>query len=290
MVYIDGAGADPEGGYMKVNGSWQQFTADHSAYFVNGGNSFGAPAILGTNDANYLALEANNTEAMRIFSATRNVAIGTTTDDGSKFSVSGSIKSTSTITSEDGSTGDLVQLISSGGNPKLRLFDAGAIDHYVGSIGGFLTFATNSGLTTYAQIRAANAIFEGGSVNMSRADGNGNSSLSMVGGNQVGNESRIIVANTGAAKWVYGVIQGLSSLKFAYNSSSSIAAGIITVEFLQGGGIRLNENSVIHEGAGSPESIVTAPPGSMYLNRSGGAGTTLYIKESGTGNTGWIAK
>jgi hypothetical protein len=33
----------------------------------------------------------------------------------------------------------------------------------------------------------------------------------------------------------------------------------------------------------------------MYLNRSGGFPTsppaaTLYIKESGTGNTGWIAK
>lgn len=43
-------------------------------------------------------------------------------------------------------------------------------------------------------------------------------------------------------------------------------------------------------GTGSPETVVTANPGSLYLNKSGGAGTTLYVKESGTGNTGWIAK
>lgn len=43
-------------------------------------------------------------------------------------------------------------------------------------------------------------------------------------------------------------------------------------------------------GSGSPEGVVTAPPGSIYRNTSGGAGTTLYVKESGTGNTGWVAK
>jgi len=43
-------------------------------------------------------------------------------------------------------------------------------------------------------------------------------------------------------------------------------------------------------GSGSPEGVVTAPPGSLYTNSSGGASTTLYVKESGTGNTGWIAK
>jgi hypothetical protein len=43
-------------------------------------------------------------------------------------------------------------------------------------------------------------------------------------------------------------------------------------------------------GSGSPESVVTAPVGSIYTRTDGGASTTLYIKESGTGNTGWIAK
>lgn len=43
-------------------------------------------------------------------------------------------------------------------------------------------------------------------------------------------------------------------------------------------------------GSGTPEGAVTAPVGSLYTRTNGGAGTTLYIKESGTGNTGWVAK
>jgi hypothetical protein len=43
-------------------------------------------------------------------------------------------------------------------------------------------------------------------------------------------------------------------------------------------------------GAGSPEGVVTAPIGSEYWRTDGGAGTSRYIKESGTGNTGWVGK
>lgn len=43
-------------------------------------------------------------------------------------------------------------------------------------------------------------------------------------------------------------------------------------------------------GTGSPEAVVTAGIGSLYSNVSGGVSTTLYVKTSGTGNTGWTAK
>ena len=43
-------------------------------------------------------------------------------------------------------------------------------------------------------------------------------------------------------------------------------------------------------GSGTPEGSVTAPIGSLYTRTDGGSGTTLYVKESGTGNTGWTAK
>lgn len=43
-------------------------------------------------------------------------------------------------------------------------------------------------------------------------------------------------------------------------------------------------------GSATPEGAVTAPIGTLFLRLDGGASTTLYIKESGTGNTGWIAK
>lgn len=43
------------------------------------------------------------------------------------------------------------------------------------------------------------------------------------------------------------------------------------------------------EGTGSPEGVVTAPVGTMYLRTDGGTNTTLYVKETGAGNTGWVA-
>ena len=43
-------------------------------------------------------------------------------------------------------------------------------------------------------------------------------------------------------------------------------------------------------GTGTPEGAITAPVGSIRLRTNGGAGATLYVKESGTGNTGWVAK
>jgi hypothetical protein len=46
----------------------------------------------------------------------------------------------------------------------------------------------------------------------------------------------------------------------------------------------------IRWGNGSPEGVVIGAVGSLYLRFDGGANTTLYIKESGTGRTGWAAK
>lgn len=45
------------------------------------------------------------------------------------------------------------------------------------------------------------------------------------------------------------------------------------------------------EGSVAPEGVVTANIGCQYICTAGGAGTTLYLKESGDGtNTGWAAK
>ena len=68
---------------------------------------------------------------------------------------------------------------------------------------------------------------------------------------------------------------------YVTTTNLSVGSGIITM-----GGTR-----TIRTGTGSPNGVVTADPGSLYLNLSGGANTTLYIKESGSSsNTGWVAK
>ncbi len=60
------------------------------------------------------------------------------------------------------------------------------------------------------------------------------------------------------------------------------AAGALITDLLGG--------QMFRWGTGTPEGAVTAPVGSAYLRKDGGAGTTLYIKQSGTGNTGWVGK
>ena len=46
----------------------------------------------------------------------------------------------------------------------------------------------------------------------------------------------------------------------------------------------------ILEGSGSPEGAVEASVGSIYLRTDGGADTSVYYKESGSGNTGWVTR
>jgi len=44
-------------------------------------------------------------------------------------------------------------------------------------------------------------------------------------------------------------------------------------------------------GNGSPEGEVFGSPGDIYINRDGGVGQTLWVKESGIDtDTGWAAK
>lgn len=53
-------------------------------------------------------------------------------------------------------------------------------------------------------------------------------------------------------------------------------------------GPRLGADVRISAGNGAPN--FAAAVGSIYMRRDGGAGSTFYVKESGTGTTGWVAK
>lgn len=50
-----------------------------------------------------------------------------------------------------------------------------------------------------------------------------------------------------------------------------------------------NTASTINSGSGAPEGTLSAAVGSLYMRTDGGADTSLYVKESGSGNTGWVA-
>ena len=54
--------------------------------------------------------------------------------------------------------------------------------------------------------------------------------------------------------------------------------------------LNLNLDLLEGWGTGTPEAAVTAGVGSIFHRTNGGAATCLYIKETGTGNVGWVAK
>jgi hypothetical protein len=61
--------------------------------------------------------------------------------------------------------------------------------------------------------------------------------------------------------------------------------GRVKCQYVQFGGSPVQ----ILFGTGSPEGVVAANRGSLYLRTDGAYGTTLYQKISGTGSTGWLA-
>lgn len=48
--------------------------------------------------------------------------------------------------------------------------------------------------------------------------------------------------------------------------------------------------SVISAAVGAPEGVVSASVGSLFMRTDDVEGSILYVKKSGSGNTGWVAK
>lgn len=69
-----------------------------------------------------------------------------------------------------------------------------------------------------------------------------------------------------------------------------VTAGVVQLKKV-GGMVRYGAGGPeIRSGTATPESAVTAPVGSLFLRSDGGTSTALYVKETGSGNTGWVAK
>lgn len=92
-----------------------------------------------------------------------------------------------------------------------------------------------------------------------------------------------------------------SNLEILRRDDAGTLQGAALVIFRQTGRIRIgtpgataglefgNSGPRDMAGSGSPEGVVTAPIGSTWRRTNGGAGTSFYVKESGSGNTGWRA-
>jgi hypothetical protein len=99
-------------------------------------------------------------------------------------------------------------------------------------------------------------------------------------------------------------VPGSSTPAFQIDEAMDVASLPATAPFKVGSTIRETSTGKVYtqrtspsgttwvpdRGSGTPEAAVTSPVGATYLRTDGGAATTLYVKESGTGNTGWVAK
>ena len=84
------------------------------------------------------------------------------------------------------------------------------------------------------------------------------------------------------SKGVLVRLQTAGKISFSVRPTSSDADN--QVETVLGG-------AKVLAGTGAPAGVVFGSPGDLYVNKSGGASTTLYVKESGANTTaGWVAK
>lgn len=114
-------------------------------------------------------------------------------------------------------------------------------------------------------------------------------------------------ATTSGQTWITDATGAVNTLKVgivdfqsgSFSSNAPVVRIDARVKVLQGQGVDFYSGAdiqsgsvvaIVRAGSGSPEGVLTAPVGSLYLRTNGGAGTTLYIKESGSGNTGWVGK
>lgn len=130
--------------------------------------------------------------------------------------------------------------------------------------------------------------------------------------------NKLLINNTASSSFILLEVQQSGSQKFAVtgDGDGSFArdldvGGILDVTGVSifGGQVTINDDLNVNgsveadatsgfimgtrfwrSGTGSPEGAITGPVGCLWTRTDGGASTTLYVKESGTGNTGWIAK
>lgn len=98
------------------------------------------------------------------------------------------------------------------------------------------------------------------------------------------NGGMVIGVNAGGTALIYYTTAALADADL----NDLLNAGFSTIIYPQSIEIG-NAGLKIISGSGTPESNVTADVGSIYLRKDGGTNTSVYRKESGTGNTGWVA-
>lgn len=172
--------------------------------------------------------------------------------------------------------------ILGGTNPSIRLEETS---------GRYLEIQNNS--TTQSFVRHVSATGDAGvNIDGIASDGSSNAVCDV---HRYASTSGQVLFNVHDGSGSYDVnhqLDGKGDLSACIDAGDmNVGSATNVADIIMQSSARISFGSVIWlTGSGTPESSVTAPVGSLYTDIAGGASTTLYVKESGTGNTGWVAK
>lgn len=165
-----------------------------------------------------------------------------------------------TITAGDVDSGDYIRIDGTEGTLTGYANDVRRIELDTGALSFYDTSGTLGGTVTGS---GGGLLFTAASGDIQTLGGD----LVVGGGNILPSLDAALDLGTSSQRWRFGYF----GVVYINSSTSSPFYASIVV------------------GSGSPEGVISANPGSLYLRRDGGAGTCLYVKES-TGSTGWVGK
>jgi hypothetical protein len=213
---------------------------------------------------------------------------------------------------------------ASGASTRLFRLDVGGTHRFSVDTSGTMRFGSNN--MKLVDTGSGVSVFNGEFEEVAAFRGGGNNALSLYGNNAInlgGNDPNILTRD--GANHVIAMRSSTSAQTFrVYNTytdattferlnitwatnvavvgteKGSVGGTARDLEFRTDGTARARFKSTgefefangvrMVTGSGTPEGAVTAPVGSVYHRTDGGAGTSFYVKESGSGNTGWVAK
>jgi hypothetical protein len=155
--------------------------------------------------------------------------------------------------------------------PYLKTLASGLTNNkYIGTDGSGNIVVKTDPLTSYSETSTfANVVSRGASAG-----------AAITTQNIIPDSDSVRTLGDGTHYWFQGYFANLIA------GSIDASSGPVFAQSLE-----IGTSAVIQAGTGSPQSAVTGNVGDLWLQIDGGAGTTLWVKESGNAtNTGWTGK
>lgn len=253
---------------------------------VNGGKTVGS-RILG--DVT-VGLSSAIFDAVQFSAVNVTFAAGTS---GCRISPSCTFASGATVTNNGNTNNQILREVSTGGGSQLKFGDDSSTAVITVNLADQTKqFAFSGGIVldntrgfrikdTGGTEQTLVVLSSGDDITLGADTGTGNFTNVLGGSGGV----YLLVAGTTIAQAYASGFRPQSDDTFVNGTAAQRWANTFSTNFRPGAG-----TATWTSGAGTPEGAVTATVGSLYTRTDGGAATTLYVKESGEGNTGWVAK